>query len=150
MFTYADADCDGCNIWAEFQTMINPPQPADQFMNNPQHTGQFKINPSKPPGQLKINPTKHTVQWASRPTKKDLVEKTTFFPQVPVHPQTLSVSSIMNHSETNIPREVKPFLKNSKVVPLTIRDTHVPLTIRESHVSASWNQIGLPTPAFRH
>ena len=112
MFTYADVDCDGCINWEEFQTMINPPKPADQFEDNPpKHSGHLKMNPTKSSGQFQVNPPKNTVQWASRPTKTDLAEKTTLLHQalVPIHPLTLSVTSIMHQSDTNIPIEGKPF-----------------------------------------
>jgi len=108
MFSYADQDCDGCINWAEFQTMVNPPKTTDQ--------------------------------WASRPTKTNPADKINLpLPvTVQVHPHTLSVSSIMHQSETNIPlSERKLFLNQSKVFPVTVKETHIP---------AKWNKIGLTNP----
>ena len=83
MFCYADSDHDGKISWAEFQTMINPPQCGS--VEKPAVTGK----------------------------------------KVTIHPHTLSVTGI---------------LKQSRVAPLEIRDTHV---------SASWTEIGLPHPGDR-
>ena len=104
MFSYADVDGDGHISWSEFQTMINPPRPADQ--------------------------------WATRPTMADLVEKTSL-----LHPHTLSATAILSSGAAHIPlSQIKPVLGMCKVGPLADSDTHI---------SASWAQIGLPTPATR-
>ena len=83
--------------------------------------------------QTMINPPQP--DWASRPTISDLKRKTTL---VSVHPHVLSVSGMAAREAQLQARRGKPLLiHNAKVVPMSISETHV---------SASWTQIGLPTP----
>ena len=85
--------------------------------------------------QTMINPP-HPDTWADR-TSAQTIRDMKRTPTI-LHPHILSVSSMANREAQMQAKKGKPLLiHNAKVVPMCISETHV---------SASWSQIGLPSP----
>ena len=59
MFSYADADLDGRINWSEFQTMINPPKPADQWASRPTKTDLAEKTTLLHPHTLSVSAIMH-------------------------------------------------------------------------------------------